>query len=215
MSGKGSGGAEPSHFDELAETWDTAYRIGRAKTIAEEIRNRLAIGPEDSLLEFGSGTGLVGFNLLAGVGALTFIDDSAGMRNVLAEKIALHPEGGKCKVGDSLFSAELRLGSLDGIYASMVLHHVKDLEGTALRFRELLKVGGSLCIVDLTSDDGAYHSHERGFDGHNGFDPESLSALFGGFGFRERYRDVFYSDARMIAGSRVDYSLFILVMETK
>jgi predicted TPR repeat methyltransferase len=66
------------------------------------------MGKGDRLLEFGSGTGLVGFNLLESVGSLTFIDESAGMRKVLAEKIALHPQGGKCETGDSLFSTELR-----------------------------------------------------------------------------------------------------------
>ncbi len=202
-----------SMFDDLARNWDTDYRIERARAVADEIRIWVPIGGRARMLEFGSGTGLVGLNLAGDVGSLTFIDSSSGMREVLREKIRLLDLGRKCVVEDDLFSAELELGGYECIVGSMALHHTADVDGAARRFFDLLAAGGRVCIVDLTSDDGAYHRNEPDFDGHHGFDPERLSAQFGGIGFKERYRTVFFSDTRMIAGRYVDYSLFILVME--
>lgn len=202
-----------SVFDEKAASWDTEYRIGRAKTIAAEIRARSHLKGEGRVMDFGCGTGLIAFDLLDSVGSLTLVDNSEGMRSVLREKMRLLDTEGKCAVADSLFSPELENASFDFIYCSLVLHHLDDLEGTGRRFRDLLVEGGRLCVVDLTSEDGSYHRGEPDFHGHNGFDPEKLSALYAGLGFKERYRDVFFTDTRVVVDRPVRYSLFLLLME--
>ena len=211
----GSDGAAQaaSMFDDLAKNWDTGYRIARAKAVADEVRVWVPVGGRSRMLEFGCGTGLLGLNLVDDVGSLTLLDSSGGMRDAVREKIRSLDLGRKCAVGDDLFSAGLELGGFECVVGSMALHHMKDLEGTARRLLDLLAAGGRVCVVDLVSDDGGYHRNEPDFDGHHGFDPERLSALFCGLGRKERYRNVFFTDTRMIAGRCVDYALFILVME--
>jgi ubiquinone/menaquinone biosynthesis C-methylase UbiE len=199
-------------FDLRANVWDTEYRIERAKSIAAEIRKRVPFTGNDKAIDFGCGTGLVSFNLLDAIGEITFIDNSQGMLAVLGEKLKDSAWANHSVVSADLFAKEHAEGTFDCIYTSMVLHHVADLESLGRRFHALLKKGGTLCVVDLTPDDGSYHREEKGFDGHNGFDPEALSRTFVNYGFVERYRNVFLNDTRMVHDRPVAYSLFILTM---
>lgn len=199
-------------FDLRANVWDTEYRIERAKSIAAEIRRRVPFTGDDKAMDFGCGTGLISFSLLDAAKDITFIDNSQGMLQVLREKLKDLPGANNYVVSEDLFAKEHAEATFDCIYTSMVLHHVTDLESVARRFHALLKKRGTLCIVDMTSDDGSYHREEKDFDGHNGFDPEALSRTFVNHGFVERYRNVFLDDTRMVHDRPVAYSLFILTM---
>jgi ubiquinone/menaquinone biosynthesis C-methylase UbiE len=205
----------PSIFDHQAQNWDTAYRVERASAISEEIKKRVHFSPNDSVLEFGCGTGLISFNIIESVASLTLVDNSEGMLSVVKEKIRDLAPGKPVTLGDDIFSKNLPLAAFDCIYTSMVLHHINNIQETGKQFSRLLKENGVLCIVDLAPDDGSFHGADPDFDGHNGFDPEELSKEFEQYGFSEHYRAVFYSNTKEIWGRNVPYSLFILVMKNR
>lgn len=202
-----------NRFDDEAKEWDTPYRAKRAEAIAAEINKQVKFSSTDNVLEFGCGTALVSSSLINYIGSLSLMDNSTGMLEVAQAKIkAIAPQKLAAAASD-LFSPLLPDGSFDGIYTSMVLHHVLDIADVGQRFYQLLKPGGKLCIVDLNPDDGSFHADDGGFDGHNGFDPKALAQEFTGFGFTCDYCDTFYTSVKKAPGRDVPYSLFILVMK--
>ena len=201
-----------AYFDEQANQWDTEYRIKRARRISDEIKKRVLFEPNNKVLEFGCGTGLISMNLVDGIQQITCVDNSEGMLSILKNKIDKELKEEKFIVENDLFSENINKESFDGIYSSMALHHVKDIEKIGVQFNNLLKTNGKLCIVDLMPDDGTFHRNEPDFDGHNGFDPKELSGKYAKLGFREGYKNVFFSDVKKSEEKDFGYSLFILVM---
>ena len=75
-------------FDLKARDWDKdPQKVSRAKVFADEIVGFLNGTKIDKALEFGSGTGLVSFNLYNRFGKIILADSSSGMTEVLREKI--------------------------------------------------------------------------------------------------------------------------------
>jgi len=204
-----------TRFDQQASAWDTPYRIERARAISAEIMRQVPFSPQDRVLEFGCGTGLITFNLIDAVASVAMVDTSTGMLAVVKEKIAKFGVQTPVTLTSDLFSADLPEATFDCIYTSMVLHHIQDFRDIARRFSKLLKENGVLCIVDLMPDDGSFHLAEPGFDGHNGFDPLALSAELEQAGFVHQTSRVFYANTREFENRSIPYSLFILVMRNQ
>jgi ubiquinone/menaquinone biosynthesis C-methylase UbiE len=199
-------------FKEQASIWDTEYRINRAKTISNKIKSLIPINKDDSIIDFGAGTGLIGLNFIDTTKHITFIEKSIEMVNVLKKKISVF-ENSDFKVFDDLLDNGISENSSDLIMSSMVFHHIKDIIGTRTRLYDLLKQGKNLCIVDLISDDGSFHENEKDFDGYNGFDPIWLSDQFIECGFKYKKHGIFFSDFKQNGEKEFKYSLFILIME--
>ena len=96
------------HFDKKAQTWDLdPVRAARAVEVARQIMERVEPTRDMDVLDFGSGTGLLGFQLLPHVASVTFADPSEGMlREVTAKLRAAGHEGGR----DALLSLVQGMG---------------------------------------------------------------------------------------------------------
>jgi len=70
----------------------------------------------------------------------------------------------------------------DLIVSSMVLHHVQHVDRLLAQFHQATLPGGHLCLADLDSDDGQFHSDNQGVF-HFGFDHAGLRQAFAGAGF--------------------------------
>lgn len=166
-----------SHFDDKARAWDVNPVFQeRAQRIAEAIAAEVPLHPGMTVLDYGCGTGLLSFPLRGRVGPMTLADSSAGMLEVLAEKIAAHEahtEMQACRL--DLMADPLPAQRFDLIYTSMTLHHVPDTARILALFHGLLKPGGYLCIADLDAEDGSFHGIE--YDVHHGFERAALAGL--------------------------------------
>ncbi len=202
-----------SHFDIQANDWDSDYRIIRAKKITEKILQHVCFQTNDTVLEFGCGTGLISFNLIENIGQLTLVDTSNKMLSVTRDKFKEHIDSKKIIFENSIFSANLLNDSYNKIYSSMTMHHVNNINDTVKRFYSLLKSNGKLCIVDLMPVDSAFHKNEVGFDGYNGFDPKWFSSVCKEFGFDEIFRNNFFQGTKVENNNKINYNLFILVLE--
>ena len=61
------------------------------------------------------------------------------------------------------------------IVTSMTMHHVADTEKVVRAFHDLLHPGGILCIADLDTEPGVFHSPEAAESvHHHGFDRDRL-----------------------------------------
>src|SRR4051794_33044220 len=122
-----SDGSE-NRFDGKAATWDDdPDKRASAQRAANAIRAAVSLESTDRVLEYGAGTALVSQGLQASVGSLTLVDSSAGMRDVLAQKIA----SGAIKAARvwDLDLAETAPPDeqFDVVVTVMAMHHVADV----------------------------------------------------------------------------------------
>lgn len=169
------------HFDAKAQEWDEHPGKRKvAQVFVDELQKNVPLLPTMDLLEFGCGTGLVSTELRHLVASITLLDTSAGMIEVLQQKIAhheisnMHPRLGDLSVIDP--SKE----SFDLIYSNMALHHVVNPDQTLAELVQLLNPGGVLCIGDLETEDGSFHQEEMQV--HHGFDYQHLASILVNFG---------------------------------
>lgn len=196
-----------NRFDERAATWDDdPAHVERARVVAGAIRGAVPLDSSVRLLEYGAGTGLVSQALSDTVGPVTMADTSAGMRKVMEDKVAAGVIAG-ARVWDlDLASAPLPEAEeerFDLIVTVLALHHLPRLEPVLSNFSTLLGEGGHLAIVDLDEEDGTFHGD--GFDGHHGFDHDSLADDLRKAGFT----DVSFQRCHQIVRDGRTYPLFL------
>lgn len=191
-------------FDMKAATWDDdPAKVERAETVALAIRDAIPLDRSTRLLEYGAGTGLVAQTLRNTVGPITMADTSAGMREVIGEKIAAGVFT-DAKVWDVDLGAEPAPDEeFDVVVTVMAMHHIPDLETVLANFADLLVAGGRVAIVDLEKEDGSFHGHD--FDGHHGFDPAELTSQLEAAGFA----DVSFQRCHQIVRDDVTYPIFL------
>lgn len=163
-----------SHFDERAQHWDKGdIQVNGAMRIAQAINNAIELHQEMEIMDFGVGTGLLGFEIAKSVKKVYGVDTSPKMLEKLEEKntaqLSITPY---CQ--DII--KEPLAQKFDGLVSSMTLHHVKNLEDFFTTIRTNLKQNGFIAIADLESEDGTFHSDNAGVF-HFGFDEEELCAI--------------------------------------
>jgi 2-polyprenyl-3-methyl-5-hydroxy-6-metoxy-1,4-benzoquinol methylase len=198
-----------NEFDKKASDWDkNPVHHERARVIGNEIRKRIEGLTGLDAFEFGSGTGLLSFELAPFLKSITLADSSQGMIDILTGKIKeqnmpnMHPlliDLEKSAAPDRQF---------DLLYTQMVLHHVTDLDVVFARFHQLLKPEGMIFIADLYAEDGSMHG--AGFTGHNGFDPESLKKKLEAAGFRQISHHRCFVMKRSVDNQEKTFPIFLL-----
>ena len=129
------------HYDEQS---GAAYADAYRKT-AERIRPYLT--PNDRVLDFACGTGLVTLPVAQMAAEVCAIDISDEMVRHLKEKIAEQGVGNVSASCMDLFDESLRPGSFDAVVACNVLLYIKDRTAALARIRALLKPQGMLLLV--------------------------------------------------------------------
>ncbi len=180
-----------SNFDSRAREWDNnPDRARRAEAVAAAIRRQVPLRSDMEALEYGCGTGLLSFALRPYLGAITLADNSAGMLEVVQEKIS-------AAGAQNMFPVRLDLSiepplprTYSLIYTMLAMHHISDLAPVLRGFQAMLAPGGFLCIADLDKEDGTFH--EGSFAGYNGFERAEfrqwlLEAGFGNVRFETCY----------------------------
>jgi 2-polyprenyl-3-methyl-5-hydroxy-6-metoxy-1,4-benzoquinol methylase len=199
-----------NEFDIKAPEWDkNDMHRERARTVATAIIKEIPLTREMTALEFGAGTGLLSFMLKDLLKEITLIDNSEGMVKVLNEKLIAEKADTLKAIKADLEHEDLIPGNFDLIFTLMVLHHVGDVETIIKKFHGLLNPGGYLAIADLYSEDGSFHG--EGFHGHKGFDPGSLAALLGKYGFTGiNHQKVYVIDKKTSDYSSKKFDIFLM-----
>jgi 2-polyprenyl-3-methyl-5-hydroxy-6-metoxy-1,4-benzoquinol methylase len=197
-------------FDARARTWDAdPQKAIRARIVADAIAQRIPGLSRMSVLEYGSGTGLLGFALRGQVASLTLADSSAEMTAVAREKIAALAADDVSALLLDLTADAAYAGQHDVVCTLLTLHHVKDVPALLRRFHELVRPGGYACVADLDAEDGSFHG--EGFDGHNGFRRDVMSSWLSAAGFRDiEEQTAFEIDKETRTGVR-RYPVFLAV----
>jgi len=212
MSADAPSSHTPGDFDARAATWDDdPAKVERARAIAAAIAREVPLRSAMSALEYGAGTGLLGFMLRERIGALTLADISEGMLAVAARKVAAADDPRVRTVKLDLLADPLPADRYDLIFSAMTLHHISDTAGILQRFRAALRPEGFLCVADLDTEDGSFHG--AGFEGHLGFDRQVLGAQARAAGFPSvRFSTAFEMHKTGAAGAR-SFPIFLMVAQ--
>ncbi|GEJ57138.1 class I SAM-dependent methyltransferase [Anaeromyxobacter diazotrophicus] len=171
-----------SEFDAKARTWDDdPQKAERARCVADAIAARVPDLARRRALEYGSGTGLLGFALRGRVAALTLADSSSEMTRVAREKIAALGARDVTAVQLDLTTGPAPGEVYDLVCTLLTLHHVPDVPALLRRFHALVAPAGYVCVADLDEEDGSFHG--AGFEGHRGFRREVMASWLAEAGF--------------------------------
>ncbi len=197
-----------NRFDRKAADWDKKKMRRELASAVSQAIGRLPLNRKMLALDFGCGTGLISIPLAGEIGKIIALDSSAGMIEVLQEKLNSHNITNIQTVCAEIENAELP-NSFDIIYTSMVLHHITRTQPVLRRFSELLTSGGLLAIADLDTEDGSFHkpgSQEK----HHGFDRAILQEDLLRLGFSEiTYSTVHTIQKTIKDGSSKDFTVFL------
>ena len=192
------------HFHKKAETWDEkgSVQVEGAKIIAEAIKQKVALSNAMEILDFGVGTGLLGFEIAKQVKKVYGVDTSVSMLEKLKAKNT--PELSIEVFHQDIVHTPLEK-SFDGLISSMTLHHVEDLKKFFETIFTNIEDGGFIAIADLEKEDGTFHSDNTGVF-HFGFDLDELCKIVKDAGFY----DVETENINTISKPEKDFGVFLL-----
>lgn len=151
--------------DQVGGVYAQAYD----KTVSRSLNY---LRPEDQVLEFACGTGIVTLRLAPHVGRLWAIDISDEMAARAAAKVEAAGLSNARVTNTDLFDASLPQGTFDAVLAYNVLCYVEDLQGLLSRVRSLLKPGGVfLSATDCLGDGITREGLRKFWKSHTGSMP--------------------------------------------
>ena len=191
------------NFKDKAQTWDKgSTRVNGAKTIADAISKNIKLESHMQLMDFGVGTGLLGFEILPQVDKILGIDISQKMLEKLDEKNS--PKQYIETRNVDIIKNPLE-ESFHGIISSMTLHHVENLELFFQMIYKNIHPNGFIAIADLEAEDGTFHSDNTGVF-HFGFKEDALCKIVTNAGFK----DVKIENINTINKPHRDFGVFLL-----
>lgn len=194
-------------FDAKAATWDDdPAKVARAMTVAEAILEAMPLAGR-RVLEYGCGTGLLGFALQPHAGAITLADSSEGMLAVLRAKVQAGGYANLAPARLDLMADPLPAEPFDLVCSLMVMHHIPDTAGILSRFHDLLVPGGWVALADLDLEDGSFHG--PGVDVHPGFDRGAFQARLEAAGFQDIRITTVFDVVRDHPGGARSYPAFL------
>ncbi|MCF6409617.1 class I SAM-dependent methyltransferase [Pseudalkalibacillus salsuginis] len=192
---------ENNVFEQMAKRYDTEERIELAKVIVKEVRPELRNSKSKSLIDYGSGTGLISLELSDLVDSILLVDSSKQMLEVAKAKIS-HKGITNSKVLYSDFTQETPELKADIVLLSLVLLHIPDTKKILQELFNILNSGGKLIIIDFDKNDKINHPKV-----HNGFSHEELKKRLSEVGFKSIEIKTFYHGNRIFMNQ--DASMFI------
>ena len=197
-------------FDVQAVTWDQdPMKVERALTVGQAIADAIPLAGR-RILEYGCGTGLLGFALQPQVAQVTLADTSEGMLEVLRQKIELARATNMSVLQLDLLADPLPVPPFEVICSLMTLHHIPDTAGLLRAFHQALVPGGWVALSDLDAEDGSFHGREVA-DVHLGFDREVLGCQLAEAGFQDIRFTTPYQIQRPADGRIAAFPLFLVV----
>ncbi len=168
-------------FSDKAREWDAMplpaqISAGVWRALEEAVR----FSPEQIVMDFGAGTGLLASRVAPKVARVLAVDVSPAMLEQLAAKPEL---AGRVEVHcQDILTTPLER-DVDLVVSAMAMHHVEDTRALVRALFEHLRAGGSLALADLDLEQGDFHP--PGTEGvfHPGFDRVALGAMLEEAGF--------------------------------
>jgi ubiquinone/menaquinone biosynthesis C-methylase UbiE len=183
-----------SRFDEKAKDWDKKQTtLDKTDACIDNLKKHLDFSKIKSILDYGCGTGLVGFALKDDSNEVLGLDSSNGMVEEFNKKAKdKNLKNIKAQKHDILHD-NLPKNSFDLIISSMSLHHIENIELFFQKSFESLKNAGYICINDLDKENGTFHAKYNN-EGvyHFGFSKDELINVCTKIGFSNFIFEIVY-----------------------
>jgi len=141
---------EWSSYDNIAGRYDDVWG-SRFESVARSIRERVSLVPGESLLDIGTGTGIVLRSFTSTATRLTGCDRSIGMIDIARSRVP----AGRFVAADAV-TLPFRDASFDAVTASFVLSHLGSHEAGLAEARRVLKPGGRFTMASWAADADVY-----------------------------------------------------------
>lgn len=192
------------HFKDKAAEWDARPVPAQiSEGVFAAMQEALTFSPQQTVMDFGAGTGLICGKLAPLVGQVVAVDISQSMLERLAQKPELQ---GKVEIFCQDILERPLEREVDLIVSAMAMHHVEDTRQLLQTLRAHLAQGGQLAIADLDSEDGDFHPPEAQGVYHAGFDRGHLEGLLQEAGFR----DIQFTTACEVDREHKRYPIFLV-----
>lgn len=189
------------NFKDKAKDWDKNSNTN-TKTVGGAILEKISLHREMELLDFGTGTGILGFEIARHVKKIYGVDTSHSMLEELRAKN--RPELSIEPLYQDIITSPLQR-TFDGLISSMTLHHIEDLHRFFSTIHTNIQEDGFIAIADLELEDGNFHSDNSGVF-HFGFDTDKLCHIVKFCGFK----DVECVQVNTIKKPNHEYGVFLL-----
>jgi len=198
------------NFAARAAEWDSPEKVAMTLIFVHELIQNVKLQKSWKGLEIGTGTGLVGLQLLDGINALVFEDTSQSMLEVLKGKLN----------GDELVEIvhgeifEYQKQDIDLVFSCMAFHHIPDIDKALLHLSKIMKPNAVIIVGDIRTEDGSFHRFEP--IPHCGFDTAQLSLQFERAGFDVVSSHTYNVLSReRVKGVVTDYEQFMLIAKKR
>ncbi|MFA9391603.1 MAG: class I SAM-dependent methyltransferase [Prolixibacteraceae bacterium] len=200
-------------FDERAASWDeNPRRLKLVENVWEVLKKQLKLSGIKNVLDYGCGTGLLGYKLIDQVKSITFCDTSQAMLEQVEKKREYYGYQNVNTLCSDFSQNPVRDEKYDLILSMLVLHHVENLDSVLSNFKELLSDDGQFCWIDIDLEDGSFHDDNTGIH-HFGFSKAALESHLKNNGFDLN----FYTNELVVVKEREgvteEYPLFVMVAE--
>ena len=145
-------------FDDKAANWDDdPDHVERARIIAKRLVKAIDKSDVKTALEYGSGTGLLSFELRNDFPKIMLMDESVNMTNVAMQKCNDLKVNNLFPLKYDLMRNPLHFGHYDLIFSMLTLHHIENTEAILKKFYQLLNPKGVLVLIDLEKEYCSFH----------------------------------------------------------
>ena len=191
------------HFEQKAANWDAGnIRVNGATIIADAINDRIHLNETMEIMDFGVGTGLLGFEIAKRVKKVYGVDTSKSMLEQLQEK-------NTAELSIEVYHQDIVKTPIQrdfhGMVSSMTLHHVEELETFFDTLYTNVKENGFIAIADLELEDGTFHSDNTDVF-HFGFEEDLLCEVAKKAGFK----NVEFANINTIKKPHREFGVFLL-----
>lgn len=188
-------------FEGMAKRYDTPDRVELANIILEQVKPEFQNVKNSSLLDYGSGTGLISLELADLVKSIVLVDSAEKMLQVAESKIEARGLS-NARVLHADYTQEFPELEVDMILVSLVLLHVPNTNQLLENLYRVLNDGGQLIIVDFDKNPMVDHPKI-----HNGFTHEEMEGYLLEVGFKPVKIETFYHGEKIFA--KQDASMFM------
>jgi ArsR family transcriptional regulator len=164
-------------FERVASDWDTMRFAYYDESVIERMAAVSGLDEGMTVADVGTGTGFVAAGIAPKAGRVIAVDNSPAMLEVARKNLDdLGLKNVELVEGD-VGALPIESGSVDAVFANMVLHHA---EGPTSMLREIARIakpGGVVAVVDEVEHPYSWMREEHA-DIWLGFTPEQVEGFF-------------------------------------
>jgi predicted TPR repeat methyltransferase len=198
-------------FDHKAKTWDdNPVRKQLVDKVWNVMTSQVDFSKVSRALDYGCGTGLMGYKAIEDVDVMTFCDTSDGMLEQVKQKKEFYGVENAEILKANFLTDSLPEEPYDLVISMLVLHHVDRLDEIIANFNKALNRGGYFCWIDLEIEDGTFHGNNDGV-AHLGFNKDESENFLQKNGFEIVYHSNHFYMEKAVGDEMKRFPVFLLI----